>query len=58
MITDMQAACADFGHSSLRVTLAHYMGVNPQELKRTSISSKSRKEAVDLGFVRTPVTLV
>lgn len=43
-----QAACADFGHSSLRVTLAHYMGVNPQELREHQLALNLGKEAVDL----------
>jgi len=42
------AACADFGHSSLNVTLAHYMGIDPEELKQHQLNLNLGKEAVDL----------
>ena len=43
-----QAACADFGHSSLPITLAHYMGIDPEELKKHQLDLNLGKEAVDL----------
>jgi integrase len=42
------AACQDFGHSSLNITLAHYMGVSPQELKEHQLALNLGKEAVEM----------
>lgn len=42
------AACADFGHSDYRITLAHYMGIDPEELRQHQLELNLGKEAVDL----------
>jgi len=40
-----QAVCADFGHSSVRITLEHYMGISPNELRRHQLELNLGLEA-------------
>ena len=41
-----QAICSDFGHSSEKITLEHYMGISPQELREHQLGLNLGLEVV------------